>query len=420
MPVTGGAAHHYPSIATPIFQPLDFPAEVPPAATDSTSVIGLRAFARVRPGDWHVLVSDATPQAPDDLSDLTVAETLGSELADQLRPRHAGDLDRVLRYRGCARRLVEAVGTMPMAKINDDMLVLALKMLTDSVFSPTSKVYASSTARRTLSLLRHIATRWARAAGRTPAVSPGRAAPIRGAHTAGPMGRRRPRPVPTVEQVFHLLMVADEDLRAAIALAAGAGLRHGEVRGLHVDQVDPRARAVVLPARGSARPPSAYRMAWLPSWAWDLLAPLYSFRAEYSRSGGGWLFPGPLRGGCRSDFGRPLAAACGRAFGPGGPTFTMSALRRFWQAAARASGLPRAVVRQSWWTRDARQLPEGVLSARGTAYGWDELFGGPAELLGTAPWVPRRANGAVEAWAPERKALGQLAPLPASCRRPDE
>ena len=411
MPVTGGAAHHYPSTVTSFFEPPDPPADLPPAATDPTSVVGLRALARERPGDWHCIVMDASPTAPDDLADLTVAQVLRSELADQLRPRHPRDLGRLMRYRGCARRLVELVGETGIASVDNTFLIMLHGMLTDASASPTGRVYAPSTAGRTTSLLRRIAIRWAHAAGREPLVTPGRGDPIRrGRRAASALSRHRP--TPNVEQLFSLLLVAGEDLQVAIALAAGGGLHHGQVRKLHVDQIDPQSRAVSMPVPGRG-----FRVAWLAGWAWDLLEPHYSVMRSYSRPGG-LLLPGGLGGEPRGDFNRPLATACRRAFGPDGPQFTMASLRRFWQTTALASGLPRAIVRQSWAVRDFQRLPVGAAAARDWARGWSELFTGPDVLLAGAVAVPRRAADEVGPWEVEKAPSGAL--LPASCQKPLE
>jgi len=157
-------------------------------------------------------------------------------------------------------------------------------------------------------------------------------------------------------------------------------------------------------------------VAWLAGWAWDLLEPHYSVMRSYSRPGG-LLLPSGLENRCRSDFNRLLATACRRAFGPAEPRYPMSALRRIWQAAAIAAGMPHAVVRQSWWATDPHRLPAGALAAREMAESWSELFGGPAALLGHAPAVPRRAGRDVAPWEPGIAGGRCVRQLPASCCR---
>ena len=381
---------------------------LPPAASDQTSVHGLAAFARRHPGAWDYQVRCVLPELPEDLLQLDVIAALRTELADQLAPRSPSDLNRVRRYRASARRLVEVAGDELMSDVDEAFMLVIRDRLTRCC-QVAGFTFGAEDVGRDLSLLRHTARRWAYAAAIDPLVA--ERPPKRVRRRKKPAKRRRQRVPPTIQQVLELLLAADPQLRAAIGLAVGGGLQHGEITELRLSQLDPRTRAVSVWARGTARQPAgsrAVRVVWIAAWAWQLLERVLPRGAAR----GARVFPSRFdasRG--RTGFDKALRKACEAAWGPQGPRYTMGALRTSWQAVARTRGLPRAVVRGSWAMPPGGTPPRPALEARELARSWDELFWGPA-VTGVLEPVPARAPRRGGPWEPE---LVEEEELPDSC-----
>jgi integrase len=120
--------------------------------------------------------------------------------------------------------------------------------------------------------------------------------------------RERVQVVPLeVEQVLHLVETIDERYRAAVVLAAGAGLRQGEVFGLEVRHVDFLRRTVRVeqqlvqlsnasPSIGPPKTEASARTVPLPQWVIDELA---AHLARYPAGPGELVFReadgGPIR-----------------------------------------------------------------------------------------------------------------------------
>ena len=388
-----------------------------PCATDRTSLVGLRPLIRDRPRTWHeVLIDNGQPRWPDLAADDTIATVLRSGHVADLNPRSAGDGGRLRRARGCARRLVRAVGDRAMAQVDDEFVERLRRDLTCAAPGLPGAPIAASTAARTLTMLRKAARVWAEETGRAPGVT------AQGTPPRTRVGERRPRPVPPFGDLLKLLRAADPQLRAAIGLAVGAGLNPGEIAGLRRSQLLGRGTCVVLWASrpGASRQDEQVRYAWIPPWAQDLLRagcpalaglaesmPLFPFdnnpRLPTKR------LPGALRRTCRW------------VWPDRDSSYTFSDLRRAWQAVCRAHSLPREVVRQTWATppirgRNSVPLPAGAQRLADMTAFWRRPGGGPgAALLEPAP-VPAVAPKGIPAWAPEPVGRSGPADLPESCR----
>ena len=388
-----------------------------PCVTDRTSLVGLRPLLRHRPHDWHhVLIDNAEPRWPDLAADDTVATVLRSGHVADLNPRGAADAGRLRRARGCAGRLVRAVGDRLIEEVDDEFVERLRRDLTCDASGLPGAPCAASTAARTLTMLRKAARVWAEETDRPPVVT------AQGTPPRMRVGERRPRLVPPLRDLLKLLRAADPQLRAAIGLAVGAGLNPGEIGSLRRSQLPGSGRCVVLWARrpGASRQSEDVRYAWIPPWAQDLLragcpglaglaGPMPLFPSDTDPRLPTKRLPGALR------------RTCARVWPDDAVHYTFGDLRRAWQAVCRAHSLPREVVRQTWATppaggRNSVRLPDGAQRLAHMTAAWHRLGGGPgAALLDPAP-VPAVAPKGIPAWAPEPVGPARHADLPESCR----
>ena len=145
---------------------------------------------------------------------------------------------------------------------------------------------------------------------------------------------------PTIEQVEALIGGIGDRYRAAIVLAAGSGLRQGEVFGLTVDRVDFLRRTVTVdrqlvllpggePSFGPPKTKASYRTVPVPKLVTDALAEQL---ARFGPGPDGLIFTNDRGAAIRrtrfSDRWRPVAKAAGLAPGTG-----MHALRHFYASA---------------------------------------------------------------------------------------
>jgi len=371
---------------------------------------------RQRPRDWDQVLRDgAQPRWHVPGEDASVSEVLRSGIVASLVPDDPGDGGRVWRERAGASRLVLAVGDRATRDV-DDAFVEQLRIdLTDELNPILGKPLAASTASRTLTVLRKAARAWA-ARCRVPA-SVDRM-------PRGPalsVGARSERALVSLFEIGDLLQVSGESLRAAMALAVGAGLNHGEIVSLRRQQVFARTRALALLATvpGIPRLHGHLRYAWLPPWAMDLVDARHP--QLRSMAPGAYLFPASGRGDrpC-SGLHAALTRACEEAWGEDGPRYTFGDLRRSWQAVCRAHAMPRAVVRQSWgvWAPpegQAVRLRDGVHALRRLMGGWKTLGDATGRTLHAPPPVPRQAAKGTGPWEPEPMEAPPPAELPDSC-----
>lgn len=389
---------------------------VPPCVQDRTSLVGLRALMRHRPHDWHqVLLDGAQPRWHVPGEEASIAEVLRSGVVSSLEPHDARDGGRLWRERSGASRLVLAVGERASRDI-DDAFVERLRIdLTDELNPILGKPLAASTASRTLTVLRKAARAWATQCRVPVAVDRIPRGPTQR------IGARRERDVVSLYEIVELLRASGESLRAAIGLAVGAGLEHGEIISLRRQQVIIANRGLILFATvpGSPRLQGHLRYAWLPPWAMDLVDARHP--RLRSMTPGAYLFP------AADCWDRPcsglhaaLARACEEVWGPDGPRYTFGDLRRSWQAVGRAHAMPRVVVRQSWgvWLpRDgsAVRLPEGVHALRRLMGGWKTLGDATGRALIDPVPVPRQAAQGTGPWEPEPMEKPPPGELPDSC-----
>ena len=389
----------------------------PPCVTDRTSLVGLKALRTRRPGDWHAVSLDgALPRWEPLAEGASVAEVLRSGAVESLAPRSAGDFNRVWRARASATRLVRALGDQPMREVDDAFVERIRIELTDPVRALLGQPLAASTASRTLSVLREAARAWAAAVQSPPKVDRAPGGPSRR------VGGRGGRQVPSLEDIAALLEGADESLRAAIGLAVGGGLGEGEIASLRRGQLWVERRQVTLFARAPGRPrdPRLVRPAWIAPWAMDLLEASHPLLSRMSSET--WLFPSLTRWDRPTTQLQPaLARTCAAAFGEEGPSYTFGDLRRSWQAVCRAHGMPRVVVRQSWWawaggpgSRPA--IPKGARALQRLMLDWEALGDAIGEALVDPVPVPRQAPKGTAPWAPEPLCAPRPAELPLSCR----
>jgi hypothetical protein len=236
------------------------------------------------------------------------------------------------------------------------------------------------------------------------------------------VGVRLPRLEPSLWDVADLLMVSPVWLRAAIGLAFGAGMRESEVRWLRRGHIHRASRRICLLANlpGLPKDSARLRCTWAPPWVMDLLDELRGPLRRLHPSG--LLFPSPL------DLRRPrtslnpgLRRACEDAWGEDGPTFTLGDLRRSWQALCRAHELPRAIVRQTWWTLSPPpgrllHVPPEALALQRLTGRWKELGDPVADTLRSPRPVPRAATKGTGPWEPEPGPRpGAWTPVPGSC-----
>lgn len=413
--------------------------------------INVLQLAREHPRDWHSRIQEATPVPPPAALVMLVRMALVATLVDQVLPRHAGptEVARIKRYRASIRRLLGVVGRTSMERLDNAKIgQLMQELLAGGAGRPA---YSPATVSRDISLLRRTAVKWAERCGLEPKVSHGREwatqrrreqakverarreseraeqahAPQNAAEKKTAGTARTSRFVPTTHQLSELLERADSmALRVAIALAAGAGLRQAQIRYLKLGQLLPRERALtVWTSRSMPGVPSgAMRKVWLAGWAWDLLEPQLQLRHAMGMGRDALLLPQDQREAPRAGFNRALAAAADPrvAFLFEGERVGMASLRRFYQAVAREAGMPRAVVRGTWWMvpdKDGQlAVPRAALAARDLAHRWSTLFcplTASMDLVG--PVVPRAAPKGVGPWEPELKVQQALPPLPASC-----
>ena len=390
--------------------------DILPCQLDPTSLTGLRRLVRDYPGTWHDQIPRPWPAKDAAVAEHTMAETLRSGLVDSLFPRWAGDAGRLRRARACATRLVKAIGDRPMAEVDDAFIEELRRALVDGEAPATGRTLSASTAARTLTVAREAARAWAHKLGRIPQVSGNPTGP------ADRIGDRRPRLVPTIWDVSDLLLVSPAWLRAVIGLACGAGMREGQIRWLCRGHIHTSSRRVVLLAGrpGFVRDPRRLRFTWIPPWAFELLeeacGSLHRLRPDLP------LFPSPVRyGRPRSSLNGALRRACRDAWGDDGPAFTLGDLRRSWQAVCRSHRLPRAVVRQSWWTwapprGTSPRFPPGALQLQRVIARWKELGDRTADCLRLNPTVPVAAPSGTGPWEPEvRRTPARRPPLPESC-----
>ena len=373
-----------------------------PGVASAASTEGLHALRAAYPETWHRLVYTWTPELRFDRR-VKLSELLASRFCARAMPRHAGDYERVCRYRRAARRLVERFGNHGLAWFTDERLeAYRAELVTGGG--------AASTASRTVSYLRVVLREWCRWQRARPKVAAKPAGPRRRA--GGRAVRRYAAPL----TIARLLPALSVEQRAMVALAAG-GLLQSEFLALRVEDIWREHGALHVRAGGiRGRPGVACdRVEYLPGWAWDLLTA--SFDAVGPRRG--LLFP-PRGGGDvpRASAARGLRRMCDRTLGEGnGVTFAQ--IRDLAREVLRRAGAPRAAVRQTWTRSDfGRRGPPWMSGVKGLMQSWTELCAPPVALASTGR-VPRRAPagcGVLEAEVSPGGGQFVRVPLPESCR----
>ena len=409
--------------------------ELPPCAADVTSTEGLRRLAQDHPRRWHSLLIAHNPPALVDMGGATVAAALRDPKLGGLLPVASDELHRVRRERDAARRLIRLVGGRAMAEVDEELLAETRARLLDGDQEVGQDAVAGETTTRTISLLRKVARRWALAIGTAPVVAE-RAPP------APPSKRRKTRTTLPLWTLQRLLQAAWPEERVVLAFALGGGMAECEIRSLRRRDLyvargpagtprgqrgrpgHPRPALIevlldVSPA-GDPYGSSRVRLVPLPLWACDLVAARDA--GMLKKQPHEFLFPN------RTDPNRPRAGFRSlmerlrlRAVGPKGPTCSIADLRRCWQVVARQAGLPKEVVRQTWWFQ--RPAPGQALRGapldglRTLAAHWVTLRAPVAQVIESPASLPRRAPKGCAAGESE---LGDpwegWRPLPGSCR----
>ena len=114
-----------------------------PGVASAASTEGLHALRAAYPETWHRLVYRWTPKLRSDRR-VKLDELLASRFCGRAMPRHAGDYERVCRYRRAARRLVERFKSRGLAWFTDQWLEAYREEL-------VAEGCAASTASRTVS-----------------------------------------------------------------------------------------------------------------------------------------------------------------------------------------------------------------------------------------------------------------------------
>ena len=377
-----------------------------PGVSDASTLKGVAALARSRPKNWDRDLRAWTGGLGGQPLRAPLAVVLASSINQRAIPRSPDHLDRIRQPRASSRRLSLLRGDRPLLDL-DSQRELDL-LLTDLL----QQDYSGSTSRRTVSYLRCLLRDCYAAAGLTSKTSSAPSGPRRR------VGRVASRLVTSPQQIAAVLPELPLAHRAAVALAAAAGLLESEILGLR--RGDLRDQVVVVRI-GGIRGRAGHkcdRIEAVAAWAWPvLLQYLQSLPAGPTSQ---LLFPNrtdPSRP--RTSFGPLIRKTASRVLGAGA-TVTLAGCRRLWQRIQIDLHMPSAQVRQSWSTELVRaQSPSWWRGAVKAADSWRQLCAPPVRLTGRALTVPRRKPKGCKPGQPEATCprTGRVKPpVPDSCR----
>lgn len=351
---------------------------------DATSIVGGEALLRDFPAHWRELITRWLPHG----STLHVHETLGEVLTSgaysPLLPRAGTPLHSLKRVRGCARRLYEVAGHVPVCEFSEERVQAIEDRLKAHRRSKTGRPIGRRLLRRDINLLRSVVRWFADRAG-IDQVDPVRP---RGPRRKGG-GGRQPVPRPWEARAAFDGMTTQLG-RLAVVLAVGCGVINAERRRLRVDDIAEFGGVykVWVPTSASRR---SGRWTWVPSWGASVIRAMLQER----RAPEAHLFPGDSDHALR----RELRGVTSTRF----ERLSFQLLRRTYQAVGIANELARGLVRGSWeQDRADRSLggPAVYPRAYALARGWLEV-GSPPNKAKMKAYVTSRAPRGVALDEPE-------------------
>jgi integrase len=368
-----------------------------PCLLNALSITGLRRLQSTR-ADWAIVVAQHLPESPELTAELSVKDALAGGVLDLHALQRLG-AHAFRRHRQSARYAAAVAGHVQLGHLGDAVLQQARVELERLELAP-------ATITRVLGLLRRLARAWAAEAGQEPHVT---SRPTRASSKT-----TEPHQVPlwTPKQIAQLLAATlDRGVRVAVGLAVGCGLAPGEVRHVHVEDLDLQRHLVAVRNKHA-------RVMPMPPWVEDLIRDHLSAWQGHGAPQSPWLLPAPRDPRrARGDLSGPLRAAQQHAGLGDLPRISMRILRRTWQWAALHAGLPRAAMRGSWsMAHGGAPPPWWPQLVRHARKDWRTLTGLDPRRFPRDGTMTRTRDGLLPAWIVEaRRARPTIPPpLPAS------